>query len=130
MAGKKKVLVIDDEPDAIEFARAVLEEAGYDVLSAEDGKKGLEIAKDSPPGLVLLDLEMPGQLGYWILTELRETPTTKDVPVVIVTGIAQRSGVGFTEKDVDYLSGHKPDAYLEKPVDPDRLKKIVKKLIR
>ncbi len=85
MASEKiRILVIDDDRDLTETVRGVLEAQGYEVLTAADGERGLEIAYTERPHLVLLDLMMPGMDGYRVCREL-QFGYTKDIPVVILT---------------------------------------------
>ena len=126
---KAKVLVVDDEPDAVEFVRAVMEEAGYQVVTASDGVEGLEKAAKEKPDLVLLDVQMPRKDGFVAFTEMRQDPQLKAIPVVMLTGVGERTGIRFSAEDMgDYL-GEEPDAYVEKPVDPEVLQETVRKLL-
>ena len=68
----KRILIVDDEPDAISFMSSVLEENGYDHLSADNGVEGLELAKQEKPDMILLDLIMPGKSGIIMFQELKK----------------------------------------------------------
>src|SRR3970040_2887624 len=83
-----KILVVDDNPDNVELARAVVEAAGYTALSAADGVEALERVKESPPDLILLDVMMPRLDGLGVLQKLRENPGTAQIPVIMLTGKA------------------------------------------
>jgi len=124
----KKVLIVDDEPEAIDFASAVLEENGYIPISAEDGIEGMEKVRAERPGLVLLDIMMPGKGGIAMYRDLRKDEETRDIPVIIITGVArgQRFEESMMRKDPDIPL---PDGYIEKPMKPDGLLKLVKKLL-
>ena len=127
--GKRRILVVDDEPDAVEFVRTVLEEEGYEVLSAVNGAKGLEVASAQKPDLVILDIQMPVRDGFATFADMRRDEELKDIPVVMLTGVGEKTGIGFSAEDMgDYL-GEEPNAYVEKPVDPDALAKTVKRLL-
>ena len=120
---------MDDEPDAVEFVRAVMEEAGYQVVTASDGVEGLEKAAKEKPDLVLLDVQMPRKDGFVAFTEMRQDPQLKAIPVVMLTGVGERTGIRFSAEDMgDYL-GEEPDAYVEKPVDPELLQETVRRLL-
>jgi CheY-like chemotaxis protein len=125
----RKVLVVDDEPDAVEFVRTVLEEAGYEVLSAADGDAGLAAARAEAPDLIILDVQMPGKDGFTVFAEARSDEQLKGIPVVMLTGVGQKMGIAFSAEDMgDYL-GEEPNAYVEKPVDPEVLEATVRDLI-
>jgi two-component system phosphate regulon response regulator PhoB len=140
----KKILIVDDEPDIITFVGAVLEENGYASLSAKDGVEGLEVLRKERPDLVLLDLMMPKKSGITMFQELRKDPTMSNIPVVIVTGISDVTGVDFRnfmykqplqdeKKFVETTGLTKytiPDGYIEKPIDPDELIKVIKEVLK
>ena len=125
---KKKVLVVDDEQEQLEFASAILEEEGYIALSALDGVQGMKVVKEENPDLILLDIMMPKKGGVGMYKDLKRDETTKGIPVVIVTGVTR--GGDFDEhmltQDED-LPG--PDGYVEKPMNPNALSKIIKDLL-
>jgi CheY-like chemotaxis protein len=125
----KKVLIVDDEPEAIDFASAVLEENGYLAISAEDGIEGMEKVRAEKPDLVLLDIMMPGKGGIAMYRDLRKDEETKDIPVIIITGVArgQRFEESMMRKDPDIPL---PDGYIEKPMKPEGLLKLVEQLLK
>ena len=130
MADAKTVLIVDDEPDAIEFVEVALEEIGdITTLAALDGVSGLKKAKEAKPDLIILDLQMPGRDGFEVFMDLKKEPATKDIPVVVLTGVAEKVGIGFSAKDMGDFMGEEPEAYVEKPVDPGELQKTVSKLL-
>ncbi len=83
------VLIIEDEPDIQNFVSRVLELEGYRVLRAGDGKTGLEIIKENPIALVLLDLRLPGPDGWSVLREIKRCPEFSKIPVVVLTAVAE-----------------------------------------
>ena len=80
-----KVLVVDDEPDAVELIASMIEPAGFDVLRAYGGQEGLDIAFGERPDALILDLMMPVVSGFEVLSRLRANPETKNIPVIICT---------------------------------------------
>ena len=140
----KKILVVDDEPDVITFLSAVLHENGYKTLSAKDGVEALEVLHKEKPDLVLLDLMMPKKSGITMFQELRKDPDMSHVSVVVVTGVSELMGVDFRnfmykqalrdEKKFAEATGltesTKPDGYIEKPIDPEELIKVVKEALK
>lgn len=127
--GTKKVLVVDDEPDAIEFVTAVLEEAGYEVCSASDGVEGLAMARQERPDLVILDVQMPEKDGFATFADMRKDPELKSTPVIILTGVGERTGLRFSTAEMAEYLGEEPDAYVEKPVDPLTLQTAAQRLL-
>jgi two-component system phosphate regulon response regulator PhoB len=140
----RKVLIVDDEPDIVTFLRSVLEENGFTTISAKNGVEGLEVLRKERPDLVLLDLMMPKKSGITMFQELRKDSTMSSTPVVIVTGVSEVTGVDFRnfmykqplqdeKKFVETTGLTKytiPNGYVEKPVDPDELIKVIKKALK
>jgi CheY-like chemotaxis protein len=125
----KKILIVDDEPAAIDYASAVLEENGYLAISAEDGLEGMEKARGEKPALVLLDIMMPGKGGIAMYRDLRKDEETKDIPVIIITGVAR--GQRFEESMMRKAPGIPlPDGYIEKPMKPEGLLEAVKDVLK
>jgi DNA-binding response OmpR family regulator len=92
MAKKRKlktVLIIEDEVDILNFISRVLELEGYHVLKAGDGASGMAMIKENPVTLILLDLRLPGPDGWSILRELKRNPEFSNIPVVVLTAIAE-----------------------------------------
>lgn len=139
----KKILIVDDEMDMITYISEILEDHGFISVRAKDGVEGLELLRTENPDLVLLDLMMPKKSGITMFQELRKDPDLSHIPVVIVTGISDVTGVDFRnfmykqpledeEKFVATTGLTKytvPDGYLEKPIDPEELIKIIKKVL-
>lgn len=105
---KKVVLVVDDAPANIHVVNEILHDR-YKVRIATNGARGLELAKSTPgPDLILLDVVMPGMDGYEVCTCLKASPSTRDIPVIFLTGQTETSDEtkGFEVGAVDYI--HKP----------------------
>lgn len=84
-----RVLVIDDEPDVLLLCKLNLEHAGHEVIEAQEGARGLILAREEHPDVVVLDLMLPWVNGYQILAALQEDEATRDLPVVILTAKSQ-----------------------------------------
>ncbi len=84
--GSSTVLVVDDKPSIIELVSIVLEDDGFNVITATDGESCLKLANEKKPDCILLDLLLPGEKGFETLTELGKSDNTKDIPVIIMTG--------------------------------------------
>ena len=127
----KKVLVVDDDPDVRLFSVTVLEENGYTPLEAEDGEIGLKMIKAEKPDLVILDVLMPRQSGVRLYRELKTSKALKDVKVIILSGIAKKTFIR-SQKALTEFGGAEipePGIYLEKPVEPDELAEVIKKVL-
>jgi twitching motility two-component system response regulator PilH len=119
-----RVLVIDDEPDQTTYLSTLLQDQGWEVRTANSADEGLALAREEAPDVVLLDVMMPERGGLSTLIALRKDERTKAVPVVLVTGIQAEITHDFSAF-LDRFKKHHPDAYLEKPVDPERLLKTL-----
>ncbi len=140
----KKILIVDDEADQRTFLSTVLEENGYASISAKDGVEGLELLRKEKPDLVLLDLMMPKKSGISMFQELRSDSNLSNIPVIVVTGVSEVTGVDFRnfmfkqplrdeKKFVETTGLTKytiPDGYIEKPIDPDGLIKTINDVLK
>ena len=125
-----RALVVDDESDARAFVRAILQGEGWEVSEASDGDDAVKQARKLMPDLIILDVQMPRKDGFAVFGELVESPKTKDIKVIMLTGVREKYGVGFTAESVgEYVGGRKPDGYAEKPMDPGAFKRLVKKVM-
>jgi len=127
----KKVLTVDDDSDISIFVKTVLEENGYTPLVARNGEAGLAIARDESPDLIILDVLMPKQSGIRMYRELKSDESLKNIPVIILSGIAKRTFLRSQEALTEFgdESIPEPDVYIEKPVEPLELAETVKGLI-
>jgi len=114
----KKILVVDDDPDVRKLWDIVLTKQGYQVIEAEDGSAALDLAKENLPDLVVSDVMMENLNGFMLYELLRDEPKTRNIPMIFVTGEAQKAGAWASDPTV---------AYLEKPVEPQELLDAVKK---
>lgn len=116
--GTAMVMVVDDDPDAVNLLRLYLEAEGYSVTSAHNGETALQLAVELQPAVILLDLLMPDLNGFTVLERLKANTATQDIPVVIISILAEQEK-GFSLGAVDYLT---------KPVDRQRLLQSVRRL--
>jgi twitching motility two-component system response regulator PilH len=119
-----RALVIDDETDQTTYVSTLLEDEGWKTRTANSADEGLALAREEPPDVVLLDVMMPERGGLSTLIALRKDEKTKSVPVVLVTGIQDTLTHDFAAF-LDRFKKHHPDAYLEKPVDREKLLKTL-----
>jgi CheY-like chemotaxis protein len=121
-----KILVVDDDPDFVETTRIVLERAGYAVVSAASGDECLQVVRKEHPDLIILDVIMSSILdGLNVSQQLQEDPAHKDVPIVMVTSIANTDYAELFPTD-EYVHIH---AFMTKPVQPDQLLGQVSRLL-
>jgi DNA-binding response OmpR family regulator len=120
-----KVLVVDDEPDVVVYLRTFLEDHGFEVKVANNGKTGYDETLAWKPDLISLDITMPEESGIRMYRDVRENPETAPIPVIIVTGVSPlfEKFIG-TRKQVP-----PPNAYFEKPIDKDAYLAKLKELV-
>jgi twitching motility two-component system response regulator PilH len=131
----KKILIVDDDPDVILFIATILKDHGYQTVDATNGQEGLRMVHSENPDMVLLDLMMPEKSGIALLSELKKDEKLKKIPVIMVTGVAGETGIDLEAflkrgsakgaEDIPLT----PEGYVEKPVDPDRLIKLIKEFL-
>jgi CheY-like chemotaxis protein len=120
---KRTILIIDDNPDALETLSFLLREKGYRVLTAGGGRAGVDLATSEHPDLILLDIMMPEMNGYQVCQTLKQDPGTEKIPIVILT-------VRKSKRDVSYASTVGAADYLTKPVRPSQLLSVVAEHLR
>ena len=127
----KKVLNVEDDADTRTFVSTVLEENGYIPIMAIDGAEGMKKAKEERPDLIILDILMPRESGIKMYHELKLDPNLKDIPVVMLSGVSKRtflrSQAALTEFGDETVP--EPQAYLEKPAEPEDLAETLKKIL-
>lgn len=119
---KPKILMIEDNPQNRYLATYLLEHAGFEVVSAEDGKSGMELVKSAQPDLILLDIQLPDIDGYQIATALRGRAELAGTPIVALSSFAM---TGDRERALDAGC----TGYIEKPIDPDSFVQQIKELL-
>ncbi|HOE67444.1 MAG TPA: response regulator [Candidatus Hydrogenedentes bacterium] len=83
--GKAKVLVVDDEPDLVEFIARLLRAEGFDVLTAYDGINAMDMTENERPDIILLDIMMPMVSGYEVCQQIKANPMTRNIPILCMT---------------------------------------------
>lgn len=127
----KKVLVVDDDPDVRMFSITVLEENGYTPLEATNGEEGMSLVRQERPDLIVLDVLMPRESGIKLYREMKTDSDLKDIPVIIQSGIAEKSFLR-SQKALTEFGGAavpEPEAYLEKPVEADELAATIRSVL-
>jgi CheY-like chemotaxis protein len=108
----KKVLVIEDNEINRYLMRIILQKLGHQVIEAEDGFIGVELAKKESPDLILMDIQLPRMDGYEATKKIRAMEELKDIPIIAITSYAM---VGDKEK----ILAAGCTAYIEKPIEPE-----------
>ena len=118
----KKILIIEDEVELVEMVKMRLEASGYDVITAYDGKAGLEKAREEKPDIIILDLMLPKMDGYKVCGLLKKDARYAKIPIVMFSAKAQ-------EEDVALGTELGAEAYITKPFEPPMLLAKIKELI-
>ena len=116
-----RILIVDDSPSQLMGIRRLVEKLGHEALTAEDGAAGVEAAKRELPDLILMDVVMPNLNGFQATRAITREPTTKHIPVVLVT---------TKDQDTDRMWGLRPGAkaYLTKPFSEDELAEVIERI--
>jgi len=119
MNQKAKILIVDDEPNNVDFLEQALEDSGYQLINATNGQEALNKIQSEQPDLILLDLNMPIMDGFTVLAKVKEDPNLRDIPVIIISSEQESKSVvkGIKQGAEDYLT---------KPVNAGLLVKKVK----
>jgi len=124
----KTALIIDDEPDVTTYHGTVLSDHGWEVHTANSGIEGIALAQEKIPDVIMLDVMMPEKGGLSTLIALRKDERTKEIPVVLVTGIQENLTADF-EAFLGRFKTYNPNGYIEKPIDVDSLISTLDELI-
>jgi CheY-like chemotaxis protein len=127
----KKVLVIDDEADTVVYMETLLQDNGYETVSASDGEEGMEKVKSEKPDLVVLDVSMPQKSGMRFFREIKTNPDLATIPVIFVTGVTGFAGdKDALKKFIDSRGSiPSPEGFFSKPIDREEFLKAVSNLL-
>lgn len=122
-------MLADDDPDVVEVVSMLLEEEGYEIVTAKDGAEALEKIEREDPDLIILDLLMPRVDGFAVFNTLREPAYERwsRIPVIVLTSVREE----VSNRRYELETGRRMEyaAYLEKPADPDELLATVTRLL-
>ncbi|RKY06788.1 MAG: response regulator [Planctomycetota bacterium] len=127
--GSMKILIVDDDTDITDSLKAILEDQRFSVATAADRAEGMEKFKTESPDLVILDVMMATwRDGFEMAREIKSDPESREVPILMLTGVKDKSGIDFksTAGDPTWLP---VDGFLDKPVDAEVLIAEVEKLL-
>ncbi len=127
MNEKKRILVVDDEPDFCSIVQGNLEKEGFEVDVAYDGAQGLEKVKANPPDAIVLDVMMPEKDGYEVCKELKADKAYAEIPIVMLTAVASH----VTSTRYSHYDGMSMEAddYLPKPASAEEITESLKGLL-
>ena len=127
MSEKKRILVVDDEPDFAGIVQQNLEKEGFVVEVAYDGDEGLEKIKANPPDAIVLDVMMPGKDGYQVCSELKADDRYADIPIILLTAVASHvTSTRYSHRDG---MSTEADDYLAKPASAEQITESIKGLL-
>lgn len=119
---KKKILIVDDNPQSVEMLQIILEDEGFAVITAYVGEIGLKKATEEKPDILILDIMLPGMDGYQVCEAVKNNPDTGNIPIIMLTG--KDMGDDF-EKAME----KRADWYVVKPYNIEHLLGVIRKLI-
>ncbi|MDP2799681.1 MAG: response regulator [Deltaproteobacteria bacterium] len=127
----KKVLVVDDDADVRTFVTTVVETNGYTPIVATNGEEAMAKVRGDKPDLIILDVLMPRESGIRMYRELKTDDNLKDIPVIMLSAIAKRTFLRSQAALAEFggQAVPEPEAYLEKPAEPEELAGTIKKVL-
>jgi CheY-like chemotaxis protein len=114
----KKIMVVDDEPNIVNYLVTLFSDNGYETCSAANGTEALEVLKREKPDLITLDLDMPEDAGPMVYRKMTKEDDFKDIPIIVVSGLS-----------APHRAIKKAAAVVNKPFDPDQMVKLVKGIL-
>ncbi len=127
MSDKKRILVVDDEPDFCSIVQGQLEKEGFEVDVAYNGVEGIEKVHANPPDAIVLDVMMPEKDGYEMCAELKDDEKCCDIPIVLLTAVASHvTSTRYTHADG---MSTEADDYIAKPASAEEISDSVKRLL-
>ena len=127
----KKVLIVDDEPDIVSYLEMILQDNGYETLTAVNGNEALEKVRKDRPDLVTLDISMPEASGTRFYKEIKTDSELSGIPVFIVTGVTGLGGDQYAYEK--FISSRRlvpaPEGYFPKPIDREAFIKAVNEVL-
>ena len=119
---KKRILIIDDEPNFVRMVQLRLEAAGYEVLVAFDGMQGVSAAHKEKPDVIILDIMMPAMHGHRVCEALKKSANTWTIPIIYLTAKGSKE-----DEELAYKLG--AEHFLTKPYEPETLLETIKKAL-
>jgi len=127
----KKILIVDDEPDIVSYLEMILQDNGYETVTALNGNEALEKVRADRPDLVTLDISMPEASGTRLYKEMKTDAELSGIPIIIVTGVTGMGGDKYAYEN--FISNRRlvpaPEGYFPKPIDRDAFISTVRELL-
>jgi len=127
----KKILIVDDEPDIVSYLEMILQDNGYETVTAVNGNEALEKVRVDRPDLVTLDISMPEASGTRLYKEMKTDAELSGIPIIIVTGVTGMGGDKYAYEN--FISNRRlvpaPEGYFPKPIDRDAFISTVRELL-
>ena len=127
MTDKKRILVVDDEPDFCSIVQGQLEKEGFEVELAYNGVEGMKKVRENPPDAIVLDVMMPEKDGYEMCKELKADSNTCDIPVLLLTAVASH----VTSTRYSHADGMSTEAddYIAKPASAEEISQSIRQML-
>jgi CheY-like chemotaxis protein len=124
-----KIIMVDDNTDFLFTMETFLQRNGFEVHTAEDGQKGIDLIKKERPDLILLDIMMETLFsGFEVCKAVRSNDDLKDIPIIGISAIGEELDINYSQwPDYEYF---RPDAFLDKPIDKQRLLQLIPEVIQ
>ena len=119
---KKKILIVEDNPQNMKLLEMLLEAKGYILLEAIDGEQAMDVATTERPDLILMDIQLPKMSGLEVTRKLRQLPAFNHIPIIAITAYAMKG-----DKEKFIKAGC--DAYLPKPIDTRELPRVISEML-
>jgi CheY-like chemotaxis protein len=131
MTTKQKILIVDDEQDVVRYLEMLLQDHGYETVSAKNGNEALDLMRGENPDLVTLDISMPEASGTRFYKTVRTDPELQDVPILIVTAVTGYAGdpYGYEKFISRSESVAPPDGFFPKPIDREAFVEKVEEVL-
>lgn len=148
MVADYRILIVEDTEENIIFMSQILDDHGYTYAVARNGQEGIKVLETDTPELVLLDIMMPRKTGFGVYKKMKSEPRLEKVPIIVVTGASEVTGVDMRTGEEEPKDGYgddlsrrigsalaaqmskiEPDAYVEKPIDPALLVAKIKECL-
>jgi len=129
MAKSLKIVMVDDNTDFLFTMETFLERNGFEVLTADDGQKGIELIRKEQPDLIMLDIMMETLFsGFEVCKQVRSDSDLKYIPIIGISGMGEELEIDYRQwPDYDYF---RPDAFMDKPVDKQQLLQMFPEVIK
>lgn len=121
--------MVDDDQDMQVYIETILGSDEVEIISAYNGEEGVNKARSLHPDIIILDVQMPVKDGFATYKELVADEQTSKIPVIMLTAIEAMRGMHFSKEEMGKFYGKEPVHYLDKPIDADKLKEMIREYL-